>query len=213
MILPCIDGDVPFPDVSRALIEPDGLLCFGGDLSIDRLQQAYRLGIFPWYSAGEPLLWWSPRERMVLKPELLHISRSLRKAIQQQQPQYHLNRDFNRVITQCAQVPRKDQGTWIHPEMIEAYCALFAADQAFCLEVELDGQLAGGIYGVKTETIWCGESMFSSLTNGSKMAMVGLCQLLLDNGLPLLDCQLHNPHLQSMGAHLISREAFAQFLP
>ena len=213
MILPCIDGDVPFPDIERALSEPDGLLCFGGDLTIKRLQQAYRHGIFPWYAEGEPLLWWSPSERMVLLPDQLHVSRSLRKAIRQQQPQYHLNRDFERVIALCAQVPRKDQGTWIHPAMIEAYCELFAAGQAFCLEVEIDGQLAGGIYGVKTGQILCGESMFSSLTNGSKMAMVGLCQHMQETGLSLLDCQLHNPHLHRMGARLISRKSFVQFLP
>lgn len=212
MILPCVDGDTPFPDPNRALAEPDGLLCFGGDLSDNRLLSAYHQGIFPWYSTGEPILWWSPAQRMVLPPAALHISRSLRKALRQSQPSFHLNRDFTRVIECCARIPRKDQGTWIHPEMILAYQDMFTAGHAFCLEVEVDGQLAGGIYGIKTPRVWCGESMFSLRTNGSKYAMYGLCQHLQATGIELLDCQLHSPHLEAMGARLISRSAFGSFL-
>ena len=212
MILPCVDGDTAFPDPERALTDPDGLLCFGGDLSVNRLISAYQQGIFPWYSAGEPILWWSPAQRMVLPPAELHVSRSLRKALRQSEPSFYLNRDFTRVIECCARIPRKDQGTWIHPEMILAYQEMFAAGHAFCLEVEVGGQLAGGIYGIKTPRVWCGESMFSLQSNGSKYAMYGLCQHLLTTDIELLDCQLHNPHLESMGARLISRSAFASYL-
>ncbi|MFC3193822.1 leucyl/phenylalanyl-tRNA--protein transferase [Marinicella sediminis] len=212
MILPCVDGCTEFPDAKQALQDPDGLLCFGGDLSVERLKNAYAHGIFPWYSVGEPILWWSPSERMVLPPAELRINRSFKKTLNRLQPVYHLNRHFDRVIECCARIPRKDQGTWIHPEMIKAYQDMFAAGHAFCLEVEVDGQLAGGIYGVKTPRVWCGESMFSLQSDGSKLAMHGLCQHLLAAGIELLDCQLHNPHLESMGARLISRTEFMTFL-
>lgn len=165
-----------FPDVSQALREPDGLLCFGGDLSAERLLQAYRRGIFPWYNQGEPICWWSPQQRMVLFPEQLHISRSLQRHMKQHQAKFFFNRNFEKVIQLCAEIPRKQRGTWIHPEMIAAYCKLFAKGYGFCLEVELNGKLAGGIYGVKLPRIYCGESMFSLQTNGSKYALWGLCQ-------------------------------------
>ncbi len=212
MILPCVDGATAFPATDSALTDPDGLLCFGGDLSTARLIQAYQQGIFPWYTAGEPILWWCPSERMVLYPEQLHLSRSLRKNINKQQPSFHLNRDFGTVIKHCAHIPRKDRGTWIHAEMITAYSQLFEQGHAFCLEAEVDGQLVGGIYGVKTPAVWCGESMFSLQSNGSKLAMYGLCQHMQQQGIDLLDCQLHNPHLASMGAQLIGRSTFLNIL-
>jgi len=212
MILPCIDGTTPFPPINQALNDPDGLLCFGGDLSSHRLTQAYNKGIFPWYSLGEPILWWSPSERMVMRPNEFHVSKSLKKAINQLAPQFHFNRNFKSTAEHCAQVRRKDKGTWIHPEMIAAYTALFNEGHAFCLEVEIDGALAGGIYGVALGAIYCGESMFSLQTNGSKMAMYGLCQHMLKNGIKLLDCQLHNPHLASLGAKLIPRTDFIKQL-
>ncbi len=212
MILPCIDGDTPFPSPADSLTDPDGLLCYGGDLSTTRLLQAYQQGIFPWYTAGEPILWWSPSERMVLLPDQLHISRSLSKAIKKQQPCFFYNRHFDVVIQHCANITRKDRGTWIHPEMIDAYKQLFLAGHAFSMEVEVDQVLIGGIYGVKIGSVLCGESMFSLQSNGSKFAMYGLCQHMLKNQIKLLDCQLHNPHLQSMGAHLIPRAQFLQTL-
>lgn len=212
MILPCVDGAVPFPTVKQALNEPDGLLCFGGDLTTNRLIQAYSQGIFPWYSADEPILWWSPTERMVLFPEQLHVSRSLLKIIKKTQPSFYFNRNFINVIELCAHVPRQDKGTWIHPEMIDAYVAMFNAGHAFCLEVEVNNQLVGGIYGIKTKQVLCGESMFSLQTNGSKLAMYGLCQHMLEQQITLLDCQLHNPHLESMGAVLIPREKLLKHL-
>jgi leucyl/phenylalanyl-tRNA--protein transferase len=213
MILPYLDESTDFPDSDQALTEPDGLLCFGGDLSIDRLFAAYSKGIFPWYSAAEPIMWWCPSDRMVLFPQNLHVSRSLNKFIKLQQPKFYFNRNFKTVITHCANIPRNDQGTWIHTEMIAAYSELFNAGHAFCLEVEINGQLAGGIYGVQVGQVFCGESMFSLKTNGSKLAMYGLCQHMQQHDIKLLDCQLHNPHLESMGAQLITREEFLGYLP
>ena len=201
-----------FPAVGQALDQPDGLLCMGGDLSVSRLIKAYQQGIFPWYNEDEPLLWWSPAQRMVLTPEAIHISRSLAKAINKTQPRYFINRNFNQVINQCAHITRKQAGRWIHNEMIKAYIDLFAAGHAFSIEIEVDGQLAGGLYGVKTDHIYCGESMFSTQTNGSKYALVGLCAYLDSIGISLLDCQLYNPHLSSMGAHLIPRNDFINTL-
>lgn len=213
MILPCIDGDTPFPKVETALKEPDGLLCFGGDLTVQRLFDAYRNGIFPWYSAGEPILWWSPWQRMVLPPEQLHVSKSLKKALKKAQPKFYINRDFVTVIKHCATIPRADRGTWIHEEMIIAYQNLFAAGHGFCIEAEVNGQLVGGMYGVALEHLFCGESMFSLQTNGSKFAMFGLCQYMLEHDIRLLDCQIHNPHLEFMGARIIPRIDFQSYLP
>jgi leucyl/phenylalanyl-tRNA--protein transferase len=213
MVIPFLQDNSEFPDCQLALADPDGLLCFGGDLSVKRLYAAYSKGIFPWYSEGDPILWWSPSERMVLYPENLHISKSFRKAIRKTQPKFYYNRNFEQVIIQCANIPRKDQGTWIHPEMVAAYIELFNAGHAFSLEVEINSQLAGGIYGVVVDSILCGESMFSLQSNGSKFAMYGLCNHMLKHGFKLLDCQLHNPHLESMGAKLIKRNEFLRYLP
>lgn len=201
-----------FPPVGRALDEPDGLLCMGGDLSVARLMQAYHLGIFPWYNEDEPILWWSPAHRMVLKPDAIHISRSLTKAMRKHQPRFYFNRHFETVIRHCAFISRSSPGRWIHDEMIAAYVDLFKAGSAFSIEVEVNGQLAGGLYGVKTDRIYCGESMFSIETNGSKYALVGLCAYLESIGISLLDCQIYNPHLASMGAHLIPRRLFIKTL-
>ncbi len=212
MILPCIDSKNDFPAVENAAKDPDGLLCYGGDLSTERLIAAYQNGIFPWYSQGEPILWWSPWQRMVLFPGKLHVSKSLKKAIKKYQPKFYFNRNFSNIINHCANVPRVDQGTWIHPEMIVAYEAMFNAGFAFCIEAEIDGHLVGGMYGVALERIFCGESMFSLQANGSKFAMYGLCQYMQAHHIELLDCQLHNPHLKFMGAQLISREQFQPYL-
>ncbi|MCW8869467.1 MAG: leucyl/phenylalanyl-tRNA--protein transferase [Proteobacteria bacterium] len=201
-----------FPAVGQALDEPDGLLCMGGDLTVTRLINAYQKGIFPWYNEDEPLLWWSPSQRMVLTPTEIHISRSLIKAIKKNQPQYFINRNFEQVINQCAHITRKQAGRWIHDEMIKAYIDLFKAGHAFSIEVEVNGLLAGGLYGVVTNHIYCGESMFSAQTNGSKYALVGLCAYLESVDISLLDCQLYNPHLSSMGAQLMSRKHFINIL-
>ena len=212
MILPYLEESSAFPDTENALVEPDGLLCYGGGLTYQRLIQAYALGIFPWYSEGEPIMWWCPSDRMVLFPDQLHVSKSLKKAIKKLQPQFFYNRDFSTAIKHCAAIPRKDRGTWIHPEMIAAYIDLFKAGHGFCLEVEVNGQLAGGIYGVKSGQVFCGESMFSLQANGSKLAMYGLCQHMQQHNIELLDCQLHNTHLESMGAQLLTRKEFLSYL-
>ncbi len=211
-VLPNLTQLGAFPPVEQALTEPDGLLCLGGDLSPNTLITAYQNGIFPWYNEDEPILWWSPAERMVLFTDEIHVSKSFAKDIKKQQLSYHINRNFEQVINHCAHIARKDQGTWIHPEMIEAYCRLFELGHAFCLEVELDGKAAGGIYGVITDHVYCGESMYSLKTNGSKYALLGLCQHLQENGIKLIDCQIHNPHLASMGARLIPRDDFLKLL-
>ena len=207
-MLPFLYSHENFPPIEQALDEPDGLLCAGADLSPERLIQAYESGIFPWYNEDEPILWWSPQERMVLCTDELHVSKSFAKDMKKHKVDYFLNRNFKTVIEHCAHIARKDNGTWIHPEMIKAYCELFERDRAFCLEVELDGEAAGGIYGVITKNVYCGESMYSLQTNGSKYALFGLCQHLQSVGIAILDCQIHNPHLESMGGRLIPRDDF-----
>lgn len=201
-----------FPPVDQALDEPDGLLCMGGDLSVSRLLDAYQKGIFPWYNENEPILWWSPAFRMVLPPQAIHISRSLAKAMRQNKPHFFFNRHFEEVIKQCAFIKRQQAGRWIHDEMIEAYINMFKAGHAFCIEVEINAQVVGGLYGVKTQHVYCGESMFSNNTNGSKFAMVGLCAYLNSQHIQYLDCQIYNTHLAAMGAHLIPRNTFIRAL-
>ena len=211
-MLPYLYTHEDFPPIEQALVEPDGLLCAGADLSVERLIQAYESGIFPWYNEDEPILWWSPAERMVLFTDEIHVSKSFAKEIRKHQVKYFLNRNFQTVIEHCAHIARKDNGTWIHPEMIQAYCQLFERGRAFCLEVELDGQAAGGIYGVITDHVYCGESMYSLQTNGSKYALLGLCEHIQSIGVKLIDCQIHNPYLESMGGQLIPRSDFIQLL-
>lgn len=204
--IPCVDGGVTFPHPSQALTEPDGLLAYGGDLSIKRLTLAYHWGIFPWFNPGEPILWWSPNPRMVIYPENFHISRSLKRFIKKNQYSHYWNRNFMRVIKHCA-APRDSQtGTWISSEMQNAYCDMFKSGNAFCLEIEYNGQLAGGIYGIKSTNVYFGESMFSTQTNGSKIALMLLCQKMQANNIKLLDCQIYSSHLESLGAQLITRE-------
>lgn len=212
IFLPDLSQCEEFPSVNNALSEPDGLICMGGDLSPKRLITAYQQGIFPWYNEDEPILWWSPTNRMVLKPNEIHISRSLVKTIAKNKPHFYLNRHFDKVIKTCAHITRKTPGRWIHDEMIDAYQNLFNLGFAFCIEVEINGQLVGGLYGVKTRRVYCGESMFSVEKNGSKLAMVALCAYLESIGITYLDCQLYNPHLKTMGAHLISRKDFTSAL-
>ncbi|MCF6287638.1 MAG: leucyl/phenylalanyl-tRNA--protein transferase [Proteobacteria bacterium] len=169
--------------------------------------------MFPWFNQGDPIQWWSPSQRMVLFPDKFHLSRSLKKHIRYTQYSIHVNRDFESVIQHCS-LPRSYQPeTWITETMQKAYTKLFKQGHAFCLEIEFDGQLAGGIYGVKLAEVYCGESMFSTKSNGSKYALMALCQHMTEQNIPILDCQLYNPHLESMGAELISREQFVRYLP
>lgn len=199
-----------FPPTSTALVEPNGLLAAGADLSISTLLRAYRLGIFPWFSAGEPILWWSPAPRAVLLPNALHVSRSLAKSLRTQPWEVSWDHDFSAVIKACATTPRNGQnGTWITPEMQTAYLRLHQAGHAHAVAVQQAGKLVGGLYGVQIGGMFFGESMFSHITNASKVALVHLCQRA---DIRLIDCQMATPHLLSLGAELWSREQFEHAL-
>lgn len=206
------DDCAAFPDVSRALKHPDGLLAFGGDLSPERLEQAYRRGIFPWFSAGDPILWWSPDPRTVLFPERLRVSRSLHKRLRKEPFRVTMDRDFGGVIRGCA-APRDAQGgTWILPEMVDAYETLHRRGFAHSVEVRQDGALVGGLYGVAVGRAFFGESMFSRASDASKVALIHLCERLAHWGFGLIDCQMRTEHLIRLGAVEIPREEFVRRL-
>jgi leucyl/phenylalanyl-tRNA--protein transferase len=207
-------GDPPesFPDVERAFQVPDGLLAAGGDLSEDRLLYAYAHGIFPWYSDGQPILWWSPDPRCVIYPDRLHVSRRLERGLRRSGFEISFDTEFERVIDRCAQDRPGQDGTWITGEMREAYCRLHRQGWAHSVEVWKDGQLAGGLYGLAIDRIFFGESMFSDQSDGSKAALVALCSLMIDRGYRLLDCQVESPHLRSLGADAVPRRQFSNEL-
>ena len=199
---------IQFPHPSLA--EPDGLLAVGGDLSIERLLLAYENGIFPWYDQGSPILWYAPLERFVLFPDQLRVSKSLEQVLRSNK--FHLteNRCFDRVIRQCANVTRKEQdGTWILPEMQEAYTNLHQAGYAHSVEVWEGEQLVGGLYGVQIGQVFCGESMFSLKSNASKVALVHLAR---KEALNLIDCQIPSDHLKAMGAQTIRQQTYLNLL-
>ncbi len=202
----------PFPEVALAEAEPNGLLAVGGDLTPVRLINAYRHGIFPWFSEDEPILWWSPNPRTVLYPENIRISRSLRKTLRKGSFQITFDRAFQQIITACSQPRRDSPGTWLVPEMIDAYVQLFKLNMAHSVEVWQDGQLVGGLYGVAIGAVFYGESMFSQVSDSSKVALVHLCTSLLEMGFRLVDCQVYTEHLISLGAEEISRKRFCQHL-
>lgn len=205
-----LDGDTPFPPLHAALRDPNGLIAIGGELSRARLLEAYRAGIFPWYGPGQPILWWSPDPRMVLFPDELRISRSLARRLRQ--PDYEIRFDcaFRDVIEACATTPRAGQeGSWIVPEMVEAYCDLHEAGYAHSVEVWMGGRLAGGLYGVAMGGVFYGESMFHRVTDASKIALVHLVRFLERQGHGMIDCQMHTAHLARFGAREIPRETFA----
>lgn len=203
----------PFPPTAQALDNPQGLLAIGGDLSPARLVNAYRHGIFPWYSDDQPILWWSPAPRCVIYPDAVHISRRLRRHYNQGQYSLATDRAFTKVIEACA-APRRDQDeTWITPEMQSAYIQLHEMGIAHSVEVYSDDELVGGIYGLALGSVFFGESMFSSRENTSKIALVSLCLQLHQWGFTLLDCQVSNSHLLSMGAQEVSRQDFERHLP
>jgi len=202
-----------FPDVRLALKEPDGLLAIGGDLSTGRLLSAYRSGIFPWYSEGQPLLWWSPDPRFVLLPEKLKISRSLRKTINSQRFKVTVNHNFEKVIRACMSVPRLNQeGTWITGDMINAYIDLHQQGFAHSVECWYEDHLVGGLYGICIGEVFFGESMFSKMTDASKVAFVHFVNFLQRSNIKLIDCQVYTAHLESLGARLIPRDDFIQLL-
>lgn len=205
-------SDEPFPPIEQALDDPDGLLAAGGDLSLERLIQAYRQGIFPWFSPGEPILWWSPSPRCVLFPDQLHISRSLKKRLKNVDYKVVFDRNFPAVIDACSHPRSEENGTWITEEMKQAYCRLHKAGIAHSVEVYIDEQLVGGLYGIAMGKLFFGESMFSRCRDASKIAFVHLVEQLQSWGYALIDCQVKNPHLLSLGATEIPRSEFQNYL-
>lgn len=208
-----LDDETTFPALSNALTEPNGLIAIGGDLSAARLLSAYRQGIFPWFNAGEPVMWWSPDPRMVLYPDELKISRSLAKILKNSAYETRVNTAFQAVITACSDTPRNDQpGTWITDEMISAYCNLHTQGFAVCAETLLNGELVGGCYGVKIGRMFYGESMFHTQPNASKVAFVYLVEWLKEQQVGMIDCQMKTPLLSSFGGREINRDDFIQTL-
>ncbi|PPC80274.1 MAG: leucyl/phenylalanyl-tRNA--protein transferase [Methylotenera sp.] len=205
-----IDGHCDFPPLAEALTDPNGLIAIGGDLSLPRLLSAYHQGIFPWFSEGEPILWWSPSPRMVLYPDALKISRSLQKTLNKKVFEVRFNTAFRKVITACSVTARTQQaGTWITQEIIDAYCRLYEAGYAVSAESYLNGELVGGCYGVLIGKMFYGESMFHHKSDASKVAFVTLVEHLKNQGIGLIDCQMKTAHLASFGAHEIDRAEFA----
>ncbi|RZK53790.1 MAG: leucyl/phenylalanyl-tRNA--protein transferase [Pedobacter sp.] len=207
MIFQLLDDELIFPDT--ALAEPDGLLAIGGDLSVERLFLAYQSGIFPWFSEGDPILWYAPHERCVIFPERIKISKSMRKTLASNVFKVTENKAFEEVIGHCAKTPRIGQdGTWITNEMQQAYIKLHEKGLAHSVEVWQNDELVGGLYGVKINNVFCGESMFSLVSNASKTALIHLSKMEFD----LIDCQLPNEHLMSLGAEMISRGEYLKVL-
>ncbi|TCJ16381.1 leucyl/phenylalanyl-tRNA--protein transferase [Parasulfuritortus cantonensis] len=207
-MIPWLGLDDPFPDVRRALRDPNGLLAAGADLAPERLLSAYRHGIFPWYGPGEPILWWSPDPRMVLEPAAFKTSRSLAKRLRRPDYEVRVDSDFEAVMRACA-APRPGQrGTWIVEDMVRAYRDLHALGHAHSVETWLDGELVGGLYGVAVGRMFYGESMFSRVSDASKIALAHLCRQLERWGFGLIDCQMETTHLASLGARPIARSEF-----
>jgi len=202
----------PFPHPDRALTEPDGLLAAGGNLTPRRLLRAYRMGIFPWYSADQPILWWSPDPRLVLLPECLKVSRSLRKTLRKGLFAITADTAFEQVIAACAGPRQGEPGTWITSEMFRAYCRLHRLGHAHSIETWQQGELVGGLYGVSLGRVFYGESMFSWISDASKIALVALAAQLQRWEFAVIDCQVTTAHLLSMGAVDIPRSSFLQLL-
>ena len=203
------DPDAPFPPAELALRHPDGLLAVGGDLGVERLLNAYRSGVFPWYSAGQPILWWSPDPRTVFRTDAVRLSSRFRRSLRRCSWQVRADTAFDAVVDACAHVPRAGQdGTWITPEMRAAYGALHRAGHAHSVEVFDGARLVGGIYGVAVGRMFFGESMFSAESGGSKVALAALARRLAGWGWPLIDAQVENPHLLSLGAQTLARAEF-----
>jgi leucyl/phenylalanyl-tRNA--protein transferase len=201
-----------FPGVEEALEEPNGLLAVGGDLSSQRLLSAYRRGIFPWYSQGQPILWWSPDPRCVLFPEDLKISRSLRATLKQGRFALSMDHRFRDVMVACAGPRRGQAGTWITAELVEAYSRLHRLGHAHSVECWREGNLVGGLYGVALGRVFFGESMFARETDASKVCLVHLVAHLRQRHFKLIDCQVYSRHLESLGAVTISRKRFVELL-
>lgn len=211
-MIPWLEDDAPFPPVQRALEHPNGLLAAGGDLSPGRLLAGYRHGIFPWFSDEDPILWWSPDPRTVLFPDELKVSRSLAKAMRNRPHEMRFDHAFSAVIAACAAPRPNASGTWITDRMREAYERLHRLGHAHSVETWVDGELAGGLYGVALGRVFFGESMFTRARDASKMALVALVEHCKRDGIALIDCQMHTQHLESLGAREIRRQEFAGLL-
>lgn len=211
-MIPWLGSGDPFPDVERALAEPNGLLAAGGDLSTPRLLEAYRTGIFPWFAGDQPILWWSPDPRMVLYPAELKVSRSLARTMRKAHFELRADTAFDAVIDACRQPRRGESGTWITRAMADAYSALHRAGFAHSVETWLDGELVGGLYGVAIGRAFFGESMFTRVSDASKVAFVTLVELLRHWDFGIIDCQMNTAHLASFGAREIPRTEFARRL-
>jgi leucyl/phenylalanyl-tRNA--protein transferase len=206
-----LSQELSFPAVS--LTHSSGIIALGGDLSSERLQLAYRSGIFPWFEDGEPITWWSPDPRMVLFLDELVVTKSMRNVLNRDTFTVTFNQNFREVISNCQQIKRDGQnGTWITNDMIEAYCNLHELGIAKSVEVWQDGQIVGGLYGIDLGHIFCGESMFSKVSNASKVAFITLVRHLQKENYKLLDCQVYNEHLESLGCREIAREDFMNIL-
>lgn len=206
-----LNKDLFFPPVNTA--NEEGLLAIGGDLGTERLLLAYRSGIFPWYNEDEPICWWSPDPRFVLYPRELKVSKSMKTVLQNGKYRFTTNLAFEQVIQNCKAITRKGQdGTWISPDMQNAYTTLHKLGYAHSAEAWLGDELAGGLYGIRLGKLFFGESMFSLKTNASKFAFINYVQQLQTENVQLIDCQLHTSHLESLGARMIAREAFIQIL-
>jgi leucyl/phenylalanyl-tRNA--protein transferase len=206
-----LSKELYFPPVEEASYE--GILAVGGDLSVERLLLAYRNGIFPWFDTEEPILWWSPSERMVVNPNDYKVSKSMRNILNRNIFEVTINKDFESVIKNCQEIERKGQdGTWISDSIIKSYTELHQLGKAKSFEVWQNNELVGGLYGVDLGHVFCGESMFSKVPNASKVAFVKLVEYLKIRNYKLLDCQVHNDHLEKLGAFEISRNAFMMIL-
>jgi leucyl/phenylalanyl-tRNA--protein transferase len=201
-----------FPSVDTALAEPNGLLAAGGDLAPERLLAAYHQGIFPWYSPGQQILWWSPDPREILLPAEFHCSRSLRQLLQRADYELRWNSDFAGVVAACAAPRARSPGTWITSAMRDAYLRLHQLGHAHSVEIWRAGQLIGGLYGVRLGRVFFGESMFSGATNGSKLALAHLVQRCTEDGTALIDCQMPSAHLRSLGSRPMARAEFVRLL-
>ena len=202
--------EISFPD--PVLAEENGLLAVGGDLSTDRLLLAYLYGIFPWYEPGDEILWWCPKERFLIFPGEIHVSRSMKKYMNKHDSKICLNRDFRDTMHRCRMKREQEEGTWITDEMEEAYYRMYQNGWAVSVEAFVDGELAGGLYGVSIGKCFFGESMFSERENGSKVALIALAKILEENGYLFIDCQFHTEHLESMGGRYVPWEEYNQML-
>ncbi|HET9701004.1 MAG TPA: leucyl/phenylalanyl-tRNA--protein transferase [Burkholderiales bacterium] len=211
-MIPWLGPRDPFPPLERALVEPNGLLAAGGDLSPARLLEAYRRGIFPWFSEGEPILWWSPDPRMVLIPAELKVSRSLAKVLRNRDYQVRADTAFREVMAACAAPRRGQRGTWITGAMMDAYARMHELGHAHSVETWIGGELVGGLYGMAVGRAFFGESMFSRASNASKIALVHLVRRLEHDGFGIIDCQMNTPLLASFGAREIPRQDFTNRL-